>query len=145
MTEENMAEKKDVIDVADFFTTTRAKEGVWYEPEIDGIGIGLEFRIYGQASDKYVRSLDAYAKEHDRALKETDPGAATEIERQALADRAATIVGGVRAKGGKALVYGKKEFKGTYEEIRSVMYENEDICIDILTAAAKNTTFMKRR
>lgn len=137
--------KKEVVDIADFFTTTRSKEGIWYEPKVDGIGIGIEFKIFGPASDKAILALDEYLKEHEKAKSEADEKTAVEIERNALASRAAAVVGGVRAKGGKAIVCNKKDFKGSKDEIRTVMYENEDICVDLITAASRNATFMRKR
>jgi hypothetical protein len=138
-------EKKEVIDIADFFTTTRSKTGVWHEPVLNGVGMGIEFKILGPSSDEAVIASEEYDRAHEKALSEKDGRTAVEIERQALAERAASIIREVRAKGGKALVCNKKEFKASKDELRTVMYENEDVCLDILMAAGKSATFMKRQ
>ena len=32
------------IDISDFFTTQKEEEGVWFEPKVKGVGIGIEFK-----------------------------------------------------------------------------------------------------
>lgn len=142
---ENMAEKK-VIDIADFFTTSREKEGVWYEPKIEDVGIGIEFKILGYSSDQNVISAEVYRKEHEEAEKETDPVKKNNMERDAVCKRIASLVTDIRGKDGNEIRIGGKPLSYSEEVVREILYENIDIRTDLFKATLETPNFqMKKR
>ncbi len=137
---------KNVIDIADFFTTSREKEGVWYEPVIEDVGIGIEFKILGYSSDQNVISAEVYRKEHEAAEKETDPVKKNNMERDAVCKRIASLVTDIRGKDGNEIRIDGKPLVYSDEVVRHILYENIDIRTDLFKATLDTPNFqMKKR
>ena len=136
--------KKDVIEISDFFTTSREKEGVWIEPEISGVGLGIEFKVVGQSSPKFVEAVSKYMTAHNKVLEEQDIMKAYELETAAQCDRAAGVVMDLRAKPGVKLENGGEALIYSPETVRKIMYEITEIRDDIWEKATRSYTFMKK-
>lgn len=139
-------EEKKVVDIADFFTTSREKEGVWYEPKVDDVGIGIEFKILGYSSDQNVISAEVYRKEHEAAEAETDPVKKNNMERDAVCKRIASLITDLRGKNGNEIKIGGKPLTYSEDAVRQILYENIDIRTDLFRATLDTPNFqMKKR
>lgn len=136
--------KKDVIEISDFFTTSREKEGVWIEPEINGVGLGVEFKVVGQSSPIFVEAISKYMAAHNKVLEETDIKKAYELETEAQSDRSASIVVDLRAKPGVKLEDGGEALKYSPDVVRKIMYEITAIRDDVWEKASRSYSFMKK-
>ena len=135
-----------VVDIADFFTTSREKEGIWYEPHVDDVGIGIEFKILGYSSDQNVISAEVYRKEHEAAEAETDPVKKNNMERDAVCKRIASLVTDIRGKNGNEIRIGGKPLVYSEDVVRQILYENIDIRTDLFKATLDTPNFqMKKR
>ena len=138
------AAKKEVIEITDFFTTSREKEGVWIEPEISGVGIGIEFKVVGQSSPKFVEAVTKYMAAHNKVLEESDVQKAYEKEVEAQCDRITDIVVDLRAKSGVKLENNGEPLTYSREIVRQIMYEITDIRDDLWEKATRSYSFMKK-
>ena len=138
------AVKKDTVDISDFFTTSRAKAGIWHEPKIGEIGIGIELKILGSSANEAIVASAEYEVEHERIINGLKGAEAVEAERKALSKRAAALVTGARGKSGKTLVNGKKDFECTKEALEELMYENDFICFDVIRVSEDSTEYIKK-
>lgn len=137
-------EKKEVIEITDFFTTSREKEGVWIEPEINGVGLGIEFKVVGQSSPKFVEAVNKYIAAHNKVLEESSVQLAYEKEIAAQVDRVTGIVIDLRAKSGVKLENGGEPIVYSKETVREIMYEISAIRDDIWEKATRSYSFMKK-
>lgn len=80
------------VDIADFFTTEGETNGVWYEPVVNGRGIGIEFKVLGNSSDKAIMAAETYEKDLAACEKETDIVKKSRMERDALSKRIEVMV-----------------------------------------------------
>lgn len=143
-TSEKKAEKK-IVDIADFFTTTREKEGVWYEPKVEGVGLGFEFKILGKASDENALSAEVYRKEHELAEKETDVAKRNELERNAVTKRVCAVITDLRAKDGVDLKMNGETLSYSKEMVYSIIYESIEIRTDVFAATFEDSNFMTKK
>lgn len=141
-----MAVTKDkTIDIADFFTTTKEREGVWYEAKVQGVPTGLMFKVLGYASDENVLSAEAYKKEHELAEKETDVAKKAEMEREAVCNRLTAIVTDLKAVEGKNIVLNGEPLTYSKEIVKKIFWESIDIRTDVFNASFDSTNFMTKK
>lgn len=133
-----------VIDISRFFNVTREKEGVWYEPKINGVPLGLELKVLGPSAEAVRKAAVEYDKVHDKNAKifESDPGRALDLEQEALAKRASAAVVDIRGARGNVIKIDGKPLEFSKEIIERLFFENGDITGDVL-AASVNTDLFK--
>ena len=134
-----------VINLEDFFMTTREKEGVWYEPKIDGEGTGIEVKLLGPSSDANAVAAEAYSKAKDEVEKIKDIKVQSGKQREIVCRRIASIITDIRGKDGAEINLGGKKLEYSDELVMQLLEENIDIRTDILNAAFENSTFMKKK
>ena len=137
--------KEEIVDIADFFTTSNEKEGVWFEPEIRGKKLGIEFKILGSASDENIKSADIYNKEHEQAEKETDPLKKVTKEREAVCKRIASIITDMRPAAGKKIVVKGEPLTYSPEMIQKILWENIEIRTALFSPSIDDANFMTKK
>ena len=140
-------EKKEkiVVDISNFFTTTREKEGVWYEIHVGEIATGLEVNLLGGASDENILSADVYRKEHEEAEKEKDPAKKAELERKAVCKRLSAIITDLRCKKGYEIIINGEPLTYSPEVVYQILWESKDIRSDIFQATFDDSNFMMKK
>lgn len=138
-------EKLKEVELSDFFTTTREKEGVWIEAKIGNKGTGLLFKIVGYASDENVKSADAYKKAHEIAEKETDVVKKAEMERRAVCERLTAIVIDLKCADGVNIKLNGEPLKYSKELVYQILWESMDIRTYIFTETFDSSNFMKKK
>ena len=128
------------IDISDFFTTDGEMNGVWYEPVVNGHGIGIEFKILGNSSDQAIMAAEQFEKDSAVAEKETNVVKKTRLEGAALNKRIAAMIVDVRGKDlkGKPLTYSK-------ENVEAILDGSKAIRTDIMKAFLDSSNFMTRK
>lgn len=134
---------ENVVDIADFFTTTREKEGVWYELKIQDIGIGIEVKLYGKASPRFIGAMKKYSVSTDSAEKETDIAKKSELTDNAEIDFVTSMIGDARVKEGSNIKIRGKEFSYSSKVMRELFYENKYLREDAVNAIFSEYIFMK--
>lgn len=134
---------QNVVDIADFFTTTREKEGVWYELKIQNIGIGIEVLTYGPASKQAFIAEEKFNADVEKLQSINDPDKRKKKADEIIVNRAVAVVGGIRMKDGSAVVERGKPVKDFKATMRRLFEENTDIRDDYFAAARLSVTFMR--
>ena len=132
-----------VIDISKFFNITREKEGVWYEPKINGVPLGLELKILGPSAEEVRKAAIEYDKAHEESVKmiKTDQGKALDMEQEALSKRAAAAVVDIRGANGNVIKIDGKPLVYSKEIIERLFFENGDITGDVLVATLNTDLF----
>lgn len=137
------------IDIADFFTTKNESEGIWFEPKIkkDGkeTGIGIEFKLLGNASDEAVLAGEQYEKDLSLAEGEKDLVRKTRMEREALVKRISAMVIDIRARQGEEIVIDGKPLTYSKANVEAILEGSRVIRSQLLAAFMDTTNFMTRK
>lgn len=136
--------KGKVIEITKFFNVTREKEGVWYEPKINGVPLGLELKILGPSAEAVRKASVEYDKVHEKVeelLKKEEYGKALDMEQEALAKRASACVVDIRGKGGNTITVEGKPLVFSTEFTERLFFENGDITGDVLKASINSGLF----
>lgn len=133
------------VDIADFFTTDGEMNGVWYEPVVNGKGIGVEFKILGNSSDQAIRAAEEYEKDTAICEKESDIVKKTRLESKALTKRVAAMITDMRGKDGKEILIKGKPLSFSKEAVCEILDGSKTIKTDILKAFLDTANFMTRK
>lgn len=133
------------VDIADFFTTENEKEGVWYEPVINGKGIGIEFKILGNSCDAAIRASEEYEKAIAASEKESDIVKRARLNSEAMAKRIEVMVTDIRGKDGKEILIKGQPLTYTKENVMMILNESKAIKSEILNAFTASETFMTKK
>ena len=133
------------IDISDFFTTQKEKEGIWFEPKVKGVGIGIEFKVLGTASDATIIAGEQYEKDSALAENEKDPVKKSHLNRDALVKRISAMVVDIRAKDeGEILIRGKP-LTYSRENVEAILMGSRAIRTELLNAFMDSGNFMTRK
>jgi len=133
------------IDIADFFTTTREKEGVWIELKIEGIGIGIEVKALGPSAPEFIKASMKYAQNLDSFDKETDKAERRSKENDARTEFLTSIVVDLRTKKDFDFTIKGKPLKYSRENVREIFYESVEIRDAVWEAVSSPLTFMRTK
>lgn len=136
---------ENTIDIADFFTKKNEEEGIWYEPQVEGRGIGIEFKLLGKASDTNAIASEVYEKESDAASKEKDTIKKKDLSDKALAKRIAAIVTDVRPVGNNNIFIEGKPLTYSKDTVEYILSQSSVISEDILKAFIERENFMTKK
>lgn len=135
--------KKRTLHLEDLFTMDNEKKGVWFEPEIEGYGIGIEFLVKGASTDEALADNEHFEKKYINAREIKDS-----IERQdelmkVDAARCAKLVAGIRATSDCEVDFEGKPLEYSQEFIEKLFYKSPMIKTAIVKFAAKPSNFIK--
>lgn len=133
------------INLEDLFETTNQKEGIWFEPEINGEKVGIEFKILGAASDVNVIAAEKFTKATDEADKEKDTIKKRDKNILAICDRVSAMVIDIRGANGDELILGGKKVEYSKELVDKILFENIDIRTSLLEAILSSENFMTKK
>lgn len=135
--------EKKTIDIENFFTEKREREGVWHEPVIDGNPCGIEFLLIGIHSEEATSKLEALDKKSEEIRKSQIEESDKEIKLDDLdAERVAVITKDIRAKNGAELMFEGKPFKFSVEAIKDFYKNCPSIKMDNIDFVLKSSNFM---
>ena len=133
------------INLEDFFTEEREKEGVWFEPRIKGVPCGIEFLLTGRSTDENVAGGERY----DRAVAELDdikdPLEKSKKQKELFANRVAEFVKGIRPVEGSAVMYCGKPLEYSVPMIQKLLLQAPLITGQIFNFVTDTANFMKRK
>lgn len=133
------------IDIGDFFTTDGEMNGIWYEPVVNGKGIGIEFKILGNSSDQAIMAAEQYEKDYALSEKEKDVVKKTRLEAEALTKRISAMVIDIRGKDGKEITIKGKPLVYSKENVETILNGSKAIKSDIMKAFLDSSNFMTRK
>lgn len=133
------------VDIADFFTTEGETNGVWYEPVVNGRGIGIEFKVLGNSSDKAIMAAETYEKDLAACEKETDIVKKSRMERDALSKRIEVMVLDIRGKDGREILIQGKPLTYSKESVMAILDGSKPIRTELLKAFTTSETFMTKK
>lgn len=119
------------IDIAQYFSKKDEDGAVWFEPTVNGVGIGIEFFIHGPNSNKAIIAEEYYKKMKDLADRIKDKNQKSEFLHKIEADKYFNCISDIRGKDGKdILMQGKKV---ALEDVKEILYKSPAIlsAIDI--------------
>lgn len=137
-------EKKNVVDIADFFTKKRSEEGVWFEPNING-NIGLEFLVIGAESNEAAQILADYDKDVTRINEIKEPEKKNEEMRKAMAEVAAKLVKNLRPSGDAKILIDGKPLTYSHSNVYTIMYNSLPIADKIVRFSRRDSGFMAKK
>lgn len=133
------------VDIGDYFTTDNETSGIWYEPVVNGKGIGIEFKILGNSSDQAIMAAEQYEKDYALTEKETDVLKKTRMEAKALTKRISAMVIDIRGKDGKEIAIKGKPLVYSKENVEMILDGSKAIKSDIMKAFLDTSNFMTRK
>ena len=131
------------INLENFFTEDREREGVWHEAMVDDKSSGLEFLLVGIHSEYVAARLEEIDKQSDevRSSDLTDEEKIEKLE-ELDADRVAVLTKNIRAKDGselmidgKPIIFSEELAKEFYKKCPSIKMDNIDFVL-------KSSSFM---
>ena len=140
-----MEKAEKSVDISQFFTTSNEKEGCWIEPKVNGIGIGIEFKVLGLSSDDVMIAADKYDKETEKIEKEADRVKKIKLGNDARVRRIASCVVDIRGKDGITPVIKGKPLTYSKEVVEEILMESPDIRDEILSASVNSANFMTKK
>ena len=143
-----MAEKtKETVEVnlEDFYTLDNEKNGMWYEPMIEGEPIHMEFLMIGIHSDEGVALMEHYDRLAKELKKETDPAIRAEKEAILDAERVASLVKGIRPADGYSLNIKGKSVDFSQQFIKDFLYNVPLVKMDLIQFTVRTANFMNRK
>lgn len=140
-----MSEKneKEIINIEDFFTVDNEKDGVWFEPKINGNPCGIEFLVTGAGTDANIAASERFEKEMAKLEELKDPIERSEKRKILDANRVAENIKGIRPADGKNLMFGGKPLEYSVPLIQQIMLKSPLIKIEIVKFAVKTENFIK--
>lgn len=135
--------EKRTVHLEDLFTMDNEKKGIWFEPKIEGYGIGIEFLVKGATTDEALADNEHFEKKYINAREIKDS-----IERQdelmkVDAARCAKLVAGIRATSDCKVDFEGKPLEYSQEFIEKLFYKSPLIKTAIVNFAAKPSNFIK--
>lgn len=113
------------IDIEQYFSRKEDDGGVWFEPDVNGKKIGVEFFIHGPNSDKAMVSNDYYQKMRDLATRIKDDNEREHFLQLALADRYASCISDMRSTNGSEIKLNNKP--ATIKDVKEILYKAPQI------------------
>ena len=138
-------ENKKIVNLEDFFTDVNEREGVWHEPIIDNIPIGLEFLLIGIHSEEAIKKMEEI-DEKTKAVREDkkiDADKQEEELKQLDALRVAVLTKGIRCTDGSELHVNGEPLEFSEEVAQKLYYNSPDIKMDCVDFVLKSSNFMK--
>lgn len=139
-----MADKK-VVNIEDFFTVDNEKNGIWFEPKINGVPCGIEFLVTGTGTDENVANSERF----DKAIAETedikDPVEKARKRKELDANRVAEFVLGIRSADGNDVLFGGKPLESSVPLIQQILLKSPLIKNEIVRFAVKTENFIRRK
>ena len=137
-------EDKKVINIEDFFTEDREKEGVWFEPRVGGKLCGIQFLVTGIASDENIIAAERFDREMNELEEIKDPVEKINKRKVIEANRVTENVIGIRAAGGENVLFGGKPLEYSKPLIQQILLKAPLIRTEIINFAMERTNFIKR-
>ena len=138
-------ENKKVVNIEDFFTEVNEREGVWHEPIIDNIPIGIEVLLIGIHSKEAIKKMEDLDEKTNavRDSKKSDTEKEEELK-QLDALRVAVLTKGIRCANGAELYKDGKPFEFSEEAAQELYYNNPDLKMECIDFVLKSSNFIKR-
>ncbi len=132
-------ENKRKFDLADIiFTKDNEEEGVWVEPEIFGIKIGVEFKVIGANSDKLIPVIEEFNKKYGEINAIKDPAEKARKADELYIDTAAKRTVGLRCAEDAEVVIEGKPIEYSDELVRHI-FEKSPVCAQYIVLFSRNT------
>lgn len=137
---------KKVVDVAGFFTKENSEKGMWFEPEISGVKIGLKFLVIGAESDEAAEYLAEYDKGIEKINTIEDARQKNEKTREAMATVTSKLVKDI-APGDAVdeIMINGKPLAYSPAVVYTIMYNSVSIADKIIRFSRKDTGFMEKK
>jgi len=132
------------IDLEDFFTEEREKEGVWFEPKIKGKPCGIELLVTGRGTDENVVGGERYLKARAESEEIKDPVEKERRQKELFANRVAEFVKGIRAAEGSEVKYNGKPLEYSIPMIQKLFLQAPLITTAVYDFVTDTANFMKR-
>lgn len=139
-------ENKKIVNLEDFFTDVNEREGVWHEPIIDNIPLGIEVLLIGIHSEEAIKRMEEI-DEKVRTVRDSKKGDAEKDEelKQLDALRVAALTKGIRCADGSELHKDGKLFEFSEEAAQELFYNSPDLKMECIEFALKSSNFIKNR
>ena len=136
--------EKKQINIENFFTEDNEKEGIWFEPKIEGEPCGIEFLVTGAGSDDNLVENERYEKAMAEAEDIKDQKEKVQKKKEIDANRIAALVQGIRAADGAEILFNGKPLEFSRPFIQQLMLKSPLIKVEIVKFAMKTANFIKR-
>jgi len=119
---------------------TSEDDGVWFEPIVNGTGVGFEVKVHGPLSDKVLIAEEKYLRMRGYAARLKDSSERADFIQKAAADRYTECISAIRGKNGKKIKLGSS-FELNKDSIFDILYSSPSIISSIstfMTSRVKN-------
>lgn len=135
---------KRIVNLEDFFTEDNEREGIWFEPKINGIPCGFEFLVTGVGTDENVANSERFARAMAESNDIKDPIEKVQKQKVLDANRVAEFVKGIRASEDTNINYKGKPLEYSVPLIQKLLLKSPLIKYEIIDFAKDTANFIKR-
>ena len=136
----------NIFNIEDLFTEKNEREGMWFEPEFDGVKCGVKFLLIGINSDEAASEMNKF-DELSEQIKSSDDNDSVKEEKLSVldAERVAALTKEIRTTDDSTLMYNNQPVtKDNVKEVAKTLYLNSpDIKMACVDFVLKATNFMK--
>lgn len=136
--------EKAIIDIADFFTKDKEKEGVWTKVNVFGKDL-FEFKIIGSNSDKVTILNEEFNKKSSEIAAIVNPEERAEKLGELYAESAAKRILEMRPIEGTELKLGGKPVDCSKETIVSILKNSYDIAAFVIRFSMNSGNFTNKK
>lgn len=136
--------EKRKIHIEDFFTEEHEKEGIWFEPKIEGVPCGIQFLVTGTGTDENVANGERYDKAVAELEDIKDPVEKVKKRKVLDANRVAEFVKGVKAADDCDADFKGKAIEYSVPFVQELLLKAPLIQIEIIRFAKITENFIKR-
>lgn len=132
---ETAKRKFDLSDI--IFTKKNEEEGVWVEPEIFGMKIGVEFKILGANSNRLITVIEEFNKKYAEVSAISDLEKKAEELDKLYVDTAAKRTVGLRCAKDAEITIEGKPVEYSDETVRHI-FEQSPVCAQYIVLYSRN-------
>lgn len=136
--------KAQTFDISKFYTKDRFERGVPFEPVVDGEPVGISFDVIGYNSVKAATAVEKFAKFMEEMKKEKDPKRKKEMEYEANAELASSLVVGFSEGSRGPVTVEDKPLEYSESVCYAIMLNSLPIANEIINFSTRNKNFIQR-
>ena len=135
-------EKSKPFELSDLFTRERINSGVWYEPRVESLSLGLRFCITGASSPDNLIAYQDYLFGVNEIKGEKTIASFISKKTSLDANMAAKLVIDMQTVNGEEITVNGIKLTDVKDALKKLFEENNALAVDVIDFATKESNFM---
>lgn len=134
--------KPEPFELSNLFTRERINSGVWYEPRVESLSLGLRFCITGASSPDNLIAYQDYLFGMNEIKDEKTIASFVSKKTLLDADMAAKLVIDMQTVNGEEIIINGVKLTDVKDALKKLFEENNALAVDVIDFATKESNFM---